>query len=378
MKSRIFEIVRLLLINILVFFFLFNLLYWLLPVMQFVIGRSGSGAGSDPSAQFPNYANVAWAQQHYREMKQAQLTKARTDFKSFIGWQLKPFSGETINVEGPYRQRRTLNDSADSVKKAYFFGGSAMWGTGANDAGTIPSQFATLTGIHSENFGSFGYTAHQSLMLLIQLLQEGHRPDLVVFYDGVNEAAIKCRTELNPDAHMLEAQIERLLKEPAVSPASFAHYFAPIRYAASQVNNMFARTTGIAPVEGFNCHLDADKSARIAENILEDWQMAKQIAELHGAKFIGILQPVIYFSHTRRDHLVNIPLLMPPLMPAQFQAVYPLIQRRMAEVSGFYDLVSVLDADEYFYVDFCHLSPNGNRLVAARIAEIAEPPGKPR
>jgi hypothetical protein len=44
----------------------------------------------------------------------------------------------------------------------------------------------------------------------------------------------------------------------------------------------------------------------------------------------------------------------------------------MAEVGGFYDLVSILDGDEYFYIDECHLSPNGNRLVAARIAEIAD------
>ena len=368
MKSRTFETTRLLLINVLVLFVLFNLIYWSLPLLQLVVGRSGAGRMSqDPSARLPNYANVAWAELHYRELEHAQLTAARTDFKSFIGWRRKPFTGETINVDGPYRQRRTINDGADGAKKAYFFGGSTMWGTGANDAGTIPSQFAALTRIHSDNFGEAGYTAHQSLSLLIQLLQEGHRPDLVVFYDGVNEAAIKCVTELTPDAHMLEARIDNLLKQPATSPASFAHYFAPVRHVAGRINSIFARTAGIAPVAGFNCHSDAGKAARIADNLLRDWQIAQRITKSHGAKFIGVLQPAIYFSRTRRDHLEDGPVLM----QAQFRTVYPLIQQRVTQAGGFYDLTSVLDVDEYIYLDFCHLSPNGNRLVAARIAEIA-------
>jgi hypothetical protein len=295
-----------------------------------------------------------------------RMMTAKADFKSFIGWRRKPFSGETINVEGPYRQRRTINKGTDGSKKAYFFGGSTMWGTGANDEGTIPSQFAALTGMHSDNFGEAGYTAHQSLMLMIQLLQDGHRPHLVIFYDGVNEAAIKCVTELTPDAHMLESRIDSLLKEPVSSPASFAHYFAPIQHVAGRLNSVLARTVGMAPVEGFNCHLDSDKAARIADNLLRDWQVARRIVESYGAKFIGILQPVVYFSRTRRDHLEDVPVLM----QAQFRAVYPLVQQRMAEAGGSYDLTSALDDDEYIYVDFAHLSPNGNRLVASRIAEI--------
>jgi len=367
MKSRTFEIVRLLVINVLMVFVLLNLVYWSLPVMQLVIGRSGvSTAIPDPSSRLPNYANIAWAEQHYREMEQAQLTRGRTDFKSFIGWRRKPFSGETINVDGPYRQRRTINTGTDRAKKAYFFGGSTMWGTGANDEGTIPSHFAALTGVHSDNFGEAGYTAHQSLMLLIQLLQEGHRPDLVVFYDGVNEAAIKCVTELTPDAHMLEARIDNLLKEAGTSPASFAHYFAPVWHVMGRAKSALARTADIA-VEGFNCHSDASKAARIADNVLRDWQMAKRVVESYGTKFIGILQPAIYFSRTRRDHLEDVPILM----QAQFRTLYPLIKQRMAEAGGFYDLTSALDVDEYIYLDFCHLSPNGNRLVAERIAGIA-------
>jgi hypothetical protein len=47
-------------------------------------------------------------------------------------------------------------------------------------------------------------------------------------------------------------------------------------------------------------------------------------------------------------------------MRAQFRSVYPLIERRMALDDGFHSLVRALDVDEYVYVDFAHLSPNGN------------------
>jgi len=221
--------------------------------------------------------------------------------------------------------------------------------------------------MHSENFGEAGYTAHQGLTLLIRLLQDGLRPDLVVFYDGANEVAIKCVTELTPDSHMLEARIEGLLKQPVTSPASFAHYLAPIRHAGGRAKSLLTGATGISPVEGFNCHANASKAERIADNALRDWHMARRLVESYGAQFIGILQPVIYFSRTRRDHLEDVPVLM----STQFQTVYPLIKQRMAEAGAFYDLTSALDTDEYAYIDFAHLSPNGNRLIAARIAEIA-------
>src|SRR5262245_43968292 len=220
MKPRVSRVAVLVVINAIMIFLFFNLIYWSLPVLHLAMGRTGpSTAMPVADAHLPNYANIDWAEQHFRELIRAQpnvSNHARTDFKSFIGWRRHPFTGETINVEGPYAQRRTVNkNQAVDAKRAYFFGGSSMWGTGANDEGTIPSQFAALTRMRSDNFAEAGYTAHQNLMFLIQLLQEGHRPDLVLFYDGVNEVAIKSVTELTPDAHMLEAEIDGLLKRPA-------------------------------------------------------------------------------------------------------------------------------------------------------------------
>jgi hypothetical protein len=96
--------------------------------------------------------------------------------------------------------------------------------------------------------------------------------------------------------------------------------------------------------------------------------MAEQLVVSYGGRFIGILQPAVYFSQTRHDHVRDEPSLRD--LRAQFQAIYPMVERSMTEDGALHNLVGALDVDEYVYVDFCHLSPNGNALIAARVAEI--------
>jgi hypothetical protein len=268
---------------------------------------------------------------------------------------------------GRYAQRQTINDGRDNSKKVYFFGGSTMWGVGARDDGTIPSEFAAATGFWSENFGEFAYTAHQDLMLLVQLLQDGHRPDIVVFYDGVNDVEAKCRRESTPNSHALEAIINSRLSDTELPATTFSHYFAPLWHVATRIKSKLIPAVAQAKaVEHYDCDSRPEKATKIAENLVGDWQMAKHFVELYGGRFIGILQPVLYFSQTRVDQLV----VTDPELRAQFQAVYPLVGRRMAEDGGFHNRVRALDVDEYVYVDFCHLSPNGNRLIATQIAKL--------
>ena len=349
-------------INLLVFFVLFNIFYWSVPTLHYLWTTfAPADAKDDPRGRLPNYANVSWAPQHYRELNQL-----KTNYKSFIGWRREPFRGETINVGGPYGQRLTVNMGTDKSKKVYFFGGSTMWGPGVRDDGTIPSQFAAATSFWSENFGELGYTAHQSLVLLVQLLQDGHRPNVVVFYDGVNEVSEKCRTELTPYSHEREAQIDDLLKTSG-DKFSFNYYFAGIRFVANWVGNEMTRVVEPTKASGksYDCDSKPEKAEKIVENLLADWKMAERLVESYDGKFVGILQPVSYFSQTRLDQIRD-----DPVMRAQFQTVYPLVERLMTEDGAFHNMVRAVDVDEYVYVDFCHLSPNGNALIAARMAEI--------
>jgi lysophospholipase L1-like esterase len=278
-------------------------------------------------------------------------------------------AASTVNVEGSYNQRRTISPVGAAGPKVYFFGGSTMWGSGADDAGTIPSQFAEISGLHAENFGELGWNAHQSIMQLIRLLQDGHRPDLVVFYNGVNDTHQKCRIELPLSAHERERQFDQALRT-SLSADSFAHYLAPLRGVAENVKREMSRRLRVT---AYDCHSNPQKAEAVANALIDDWRVAKHLVESYGGRFIGLLQPVAYLSKTRLDHVDAGGL--PSDKGDQFRAVYPLIRAKLADTPDFHDLVGVLDIDEPFYFDFCHLSPRGNRHIAQRIADLIVPLG---
>jgi hypothetical protein len=93
--------------------------------------------------------------------------------------------------------------------------------------------------------------------------------------------------------------------------------------------------------------------------------MARKLVEAHGGRFIGILQPVAYYSDTKLNHI-----RLTDNQKRQYQAVYPAIRQKMAGRQNLYDFTGVLDHPEYLYIDFCHLSPDGNRHVARKLVEV--------
>lgn len=344
-------------VNLLVLFVAANLIYWGIPTVR-AIGGLFSGWRTPPVSPAYTAEEAKWVPTMHREQG-----RFGTVYKSFIVWRREAFAGETINVEGPYLQRRTINSAGPDARKVWFFGGSTTWGSGVDDASTIPSQFAKASGLRTENFADAGYIAHQGLLQLIQLLQDGQRPDLVVFYDGVNDTLFKCRSELGPHSHEREQQIATLLKTSA-NPHSFSYYFAPFTKLAQNISRETGRATG---AEEFDCHTNPAKARAIADNLIQDWQFAKHLVEMHGGKFLAVLQPVSFLSRTRLDYL-----RLPAGFERQYQAVYPLLRERLRG-AGAHDLTGALDLDEPLYTDFCHLAPRGNRIIAERLAALAVP-----
>ncbi len=278
---------------------------------------------SEWRSALPGYAGAAWAREHFRE-----LAQQRESYEPFVGWRLAPYAGST------------------------------MWGTGADDESTIPSILAREHGVRARNFGETAYTTHQGLETFIRPVQEGHRPDVAGFYDGVNDVAMKCRSDRG--IHSIEN--ESWIRERWQIPVGSARYFPyPLVGAIGRGSpSERPRTT--------DCRSNPAKARQGASALVSDWQIARMVAETHGIRLVAILQPVLYFSRTRSDRL---PAALRGNQRKQYEAVYPIVLELMAG-TGFHSLVEVLDADEYLYVDFCHLSPNGNRRVARAIAPLLE------
>lgn len=163
-----------------------------------------------PLPDSPTRAGEPWATELNAELS-AQLLDAQYD--PFLGWTLPDFDGKYVHITDGVRrsyQQSTL-DSTDPIE-IFFFGGSAMWGMYQRDGHTIPSEIARLAeadGIPVEvvNYGTGAWVNWQELLLFEQLVAEGIRPDLAVFYDGVNELNSQFRNGPYLDPTHIQASV---------------------------------------------------------------------------------------------------------------------------------------------------------------------------
>jgi hypothetical protein len=56
-----------------------------------------------------------------------------------------------------------------------------------------------------------------------------------------------------------------------------------------------------------------------------------------------------------------------PFLDQENQAVYSLVREKIANEADFHDLTSALDIDERVYLDFNHITGDGNRVVFAEL-----------
>ncbi len=152
---------------------------------------SASPVSQDWRARADAYAGASWVHQYYSEFEESSVTR----WSSYVYWRRKPYQGQYINIDlnGIRRTWRADEDHQGADRLSIFvFGGSTVWGVGVRDDATIPSFLARKleeTGIEAEvtNFGESGYVSTQEVIALIGEVRKGNIPDLVIFYDGVND-----------------------------------------------------------------------------------------------------------------------------------------------------------------------------------------------
>lgn len=120
-------------------------------------------------------------------------------WRPYVYFGRKPsFAGKYVSLDSNgYRVTPQPTTPATPVARVMFLGGSTMWGDFQRDSGTIASVTARrlqpLAGpgqrVEVTNLGESGYVSTQEVIKLILELRAGARPDVVVFYDGINDVA---------------------------------------------------------------------------------------------------------------------------------------------------------------------------------------------
>lgn len=350
--------IKLLLKNIVVFFALIVIINISIIALQRI--QQSFIKSDEIRDQLPNYKGIPWAKKHFEEF--AELS---SEYKSYIAWRRVKYSGQTIQINNNgiriTPQHKNTNSNSSLV---VFLGGSTMWGTGANDANTIPALFSNYGkgNYKSLNYGESGYRAFQSYLFLREKINEGIRPKLVVSYDGVNEIA-GFQKNISPNSHMKEAHIQEVVKGSEKNQLSFLNYlFEPTKKFIKKLKN------NDDPEKKYNYVTTTKRTELVAKSLLDTWLDMKSISEKNKALFFCVLQPNAAFSTPNINHIEFISAKKRPYKLLYTKIIQLLKTPKYKELSeNFIDLSRVLDGKNRYFIDMCHLSPNGNEVIAKKI-----------
>ena len=251
-----------------------------------------------------------------------------------------------------------------------------MYGTAVPDWATIPSYLSRdLNAEPSDcivvsNFGVEGYVSDQELILLTEQLKAGEHPDIVIFYDGVNDSSLAWPPSRPPDAHFTFATIKSRVEGSVSGRLDFLQKSYAIRLAREG----FAR---LRPARSFSSEVSkaqANVMTTLA-NYEANMRLARVLADAYKFKLYCFWQPVLIYGHK-------------PLVPFERQMATPDASGTSADSAWFLTMAAVYrEAERHassrnfvflgglfdsttdpIYVDEAHLGPRGNELAAQAIA----------
>jgi hypothetical protein len=338
----------------------------LLLIVNWTCGFFLKGAAASGREQLPNYNKD---RNHAREIFH-DYNSVQHQYEPFVGWKVLPYTGKTLHIDQHGDRVHTPPATASENNKTIaFFGGSTMWGEGSDDQHTIPALFNEKNPeFNVMNRAQLAYNSRQELDALITLYSKNVKPDVVVFYDGVNDAAFLCPSDIKElPAHRLvplfrsKLYVKRSAFLVEALHKTFTENIVRVmgRFSNKQENNESL----------YNC-LDTGKAEEIAEIMMKNWELAHEMVTARGGKFIAVLQPAAFIGHPKIDHLK-----LDAALGKNFSEVYKNIKKKIEEkkYDWIVDLSNKFDGDEYIYIDFCHVSSNGNEIMATEIFNLISP-----
>ena len=279
---------------------------------------------------------------------------------------LRDFQSEYVNVTN--RVRRSYETTAPGEPlDVWFFGGSTMFGfDGQRDDHTIPSEVVRLgeaegRPIRARNFGAQGLTNYQETQIFAQLLVSGERPDLAVFYDGINDTALQLQNALaHRDVAGEPGQLQSDLLRGALVAAGVAGSDAP---PSPLSPDNAPRPAGEVPL---------DRLVRDVVDVYADGiELSINLGNAYGVPVVHFWQPDLLTRtplHPGEEELLEVQG-MDELIYQSMRAFWARV--RQALPPGVNDISDAYDAIEVPVLsDIVHVNEDGARAVAAAMYPV--------
>jgi lysophospholipase L1-like esterase len=327
----------------------------------------------DPRAELPYYASQDWAAEFWREFSDAE----QRNYHSWVIWRRAPFEGATININEQGIRRTPGPDCGANSYRLFTFGGSAMWGEGAPDWGTIAAYLqAGLRVVAGDavcvvNFGESGYVSTHSLMELLMQLQQEKVPDVVVFYDGIGDVYAAYQSG-EAGVHMNPSQIAAKLTEPQnrfIEWLKGSQSFVLLQRAAARLG------PGEQPVTYQTLGIDTESLAdSVAQIYLGNYEIVGALAQEYGFEYLFFWQPVISVGEKQLTvEEQEMRASMDPALVNLVAAVYRKIELAAPQYENLYYIAQPWEEQRaQVWIDWAHVTPVGNQLIAEEMLDALD------
>ena len=352
----------------------------LLELGAIIIGRLSFRDRQADIENLSYYTEQDWSKIYWDEAGRS----LGVQYQPYIVWKHTPFQGETVNYDGEGIRRTPGADCQPDSIKVFAFGGSTMLGWGSPDWGTIAAYLQsrleeqTVQPVCVINYGEDGYVSTQSLVELMLQLQSGNIPDMVIFYDGVNEV-IAAHESGKPVAHVTLAEITARFEErenPLVEVGKATRTYALLRRWMDAIEQRNLRDrSDISVHQGIRINPD-QLAAEMTKTYVGNYQIVGALSKEYGFDYFFFLQPHLAVgekSLTKEEQAIK--NRIDPNLAKLAKVFYRDITSVSPQLENLHSLAALFDDQgKLIWIDVVgHITPEGNELVAQAILEVVEP-----
>lgn len=281
--------------------------------------------------------------------------------------------------------RPTINNPAQAEKGKdkiiWLFGGSTMAGATDFDDRTIPSFLARNLNQQEPRLPAYlinyGEPSFNSLMetkyFQKVLIENPSRPDVIIFYDGANDATYFAQTRNPEGGHLGYAKVQGLIESyrrslfGLLKPLNAAIYASFTRELYDKIRQ------GVIPIRA------DDPALRQFVDIAEKrYDYVNQAAAEAGARFFLIWQPAWWVEtapvapEVKKQEDQEIIMGQHLALRHNFEVINGALVNRLRAKPYFIDFQNVLAprTEPAYESDGIHLLDAGNKMVAARLGQV--------
>ncbi|MHB2017522.1 MAG: SGNH/GDSL hydrolase family protein [Candidatus Xenobia bacterium] len=324
------------------------------------------------------YAGIPAAQVDRVLDEAGAFLKQGYQYLAWVGFAPLPYHSETLNVDAPdpeFPVRRSIRTvpapSSGKPLQVYVFGGSTTFGVYVADGWTYSSylwdllqQKAGNRPVELTNFGRPYYYSTQEVALFARLLKTGHRPDVAIFLDGLNDCFIPF-WQPSPDVPMFTDRMSEWIQLAQFGRDWLTQY----RWLPMVKLAFYLRARLDAARAKPQPTITGPSGEQVLSIYAANVQMAKALANAYGVRPYFFWQPVPFHHYDWANSRRTYPL--PPAILGVFADAYAWLHQT---VPGAIDLADCIPPHQKVFVDNYHYSPAFNKILAAQIASHVDLP----